>query len=89
MRVHCLATCLVIGLGLAKGCSYWQWSVLVLCITLVIVAEMLNSSIESLVRVVTSKPDPRIRDALDMASGAVLVASAGAVIIGVYALVLS
>lgn len=55
---------------------------LVLCISVVWMAELMNSAIEALSRAVTLEYDERIRDALDIASGAVLVVSLGSAVIG-------
>jgi diacylglycerol kinase len=49
---------------------------------LVITAEVFNTSIECLARALDSGPDPRIRDALDTASAAVLVTVGAAIIVG-------
>jgi len=48
----------------------------------VLVAEVFNTAIESLARGPGSRRHPRLRDALDMASAAVLVAAATAAIVG-------
>ncbi|WP_425396650.1 diacylglycerol kinase family protein [Aeoliella sp.] len=64
-----------------------EWLVVVLCITVVLSAELINSAIEHLARAVTREEHPEIRDALDIASGAVLVASIGASAVGVVLLV--
>ena len=48
----------------------------------VFAAEVFNSALESLARAVTDKTDPHIRDALDIAAGAVLTASLGSVAVG-------
>ena len=51
-------------------------------ITGVAVAETFNTAIESLARAVDTQFHPRLRDALDIASAAVLLASGTAVMIG-------
>ena len=59
-----------------------SWCLLVLCIGSVLVAEMFNSALEHLARAVTAEKHPEIRDALDIASGAVLFASIAAAMAG-------
>ena len=59
-----------------------RWSLLVLCITMVIGCEMLNTSIETLAKAITSSHDPLIGRALDIASGAVLAVAFGAAVVG-------
>ena len=60
-----------------------EWGVLLLCITVVLTAEMFNSALESMARAITEEIDPHIGAALDIGSAAVLVASIGALIVGV------
>ena len=80
--VHFSAMLVVVGLASWLGVSRAEWLVLVLCITGVFTAELFNSAIEHLARAITRDEHPEIRDALDVASGAVLLASIGAAIIG-------
>lgn len=84
--VHLFFATLVILVALMLKVSVTRWCLLVLAITVVLTAEMLNSAIERLARAVTREEHPDIRDALDMASGAVLVATIGAVALGLIAL---
>lgn len=81
-RVHLLATVLVAAVGGLLGLTWQQWSLVGLCIALVMVAETLNTAIERLARAVTTSEHPQIRDALDLASGAVLLAALAAVGVG-------
>ncbi len=60
-----------------------EWSLLVFAIGLVLMAEIFNTAIESLARAPGSRRHPRVRDALDMASAAVLLAAITAAVIGV------
>ena len=60
----------------------WEWCLLTLAIGLVLMAEIFNTGIESLARGPGSRRHPRLRDALDMASAAVLVAALAAAIVG-------
>ena len=59
-----------------------EWSLLVFAIGLVLMAEIFNTAIESLARAPGSRRHPRFRDALDMASAAVLLAAITAATIG-------
>ncbi len=80
--VHLFATTMVILAGAVLGITQMAWCLLTLCIALVLVAEMLNTAIERVCQVITRENNPRIRDALDMCAGAVLMASMAAVIVG-------
>jgi diacylglycerol kinase len=62
--------------------SLAEWSLLLLCIAVVLTAEMFNSALESLARAITDQADPNIEAALDIAAGAVLIASIGASLVG-------
>jgi len=59
-----------------------EWCVLLLCIAIVLAAEMFNSALESLAKAITDQWDPHVGRALNIGSGAVLIASIGAVIVG-------
>jgi diacylglycerol kinase (ATP) len=59
------------------------WAVLGLVVGLVLVAEMMNSSIEALADHLHPSHHPSIKIAKDMAAGAVLLASLTAAIVGV------
>ncbi len=64
----------------------WRWAMIVIAITTVFAAELMNTAIEQLVKVVHPEPDPRIGRALDVGAGAVLIAAIGAVGIGLITL---
>ncbi len=59
-----------------------EWCVLLVCIATVLAAETFNSALELLAKAITDEHDPRLADALDIGSGAVLAASIGAALVG-------
>jgi diacylglycerol kinase len=59
-----------------------RWCIYILCVTIVLSAELFNTSIEHLARAVTREQHPEVREALDIASGAVLMAAIGAACVG-------
>ncbi len=63
--------------------SQAEWCVLTLCIGVVSAAEMFNSALEHLAKAVTREHREEIRDSLDTAAAAVLVAALGSVVVGV------
>jgi diacylglycerol kinase len=63
-----------------------EWCVLVLCIALVMTAEMFNSALERMAKAIDREHNPELGAALDIASAAVLVASLGAVVVGLMTL---
>jgi len=86
--IHFPAVLFVVAIASWLRVSQWQWLALILCITLVFSAELFNSALEHMARAITREENPEIRDALDVASGAVLVASIGAAVVGLVVLVL-
>lgn len=60
-----------------------EWCVLILCVTIVLTAEMFNSALEQLARAVDRSENRHIGSALDIGSAAVLTASLGASVVGV------
>tara|TARA_R110002073_G_scaffold11940_5_gene53740 strand:+ start:2309 stop:2653 length:345 start_codon:yes stop_codon:yes gene_type:complete len=86
LQMHVLAAALVLTLATYLDFDLWRWAVLVLAITVVIAAELMNTAIERLVRVLHAQRHPEIGDALDTAASAVLVTAIGAAVIGVIVL---
>ena len=80
--VHLPMAFMVLAYGIMVGLGRTEWLLLVLCVAIVISAELFNSSIERLATTITQEVHPSIRDALDMAAGAVLVVSIGAALVG-------
>jgi len=84
--VHVPIAIAALILAMQLNAEPWQWVALVTSIGMVMVAELLNSSIETISRAITREEHPFIRDALDIAAGAVLVAALTAVALGLIAL---
>lgn len=82
LSFHLLATPTVVAAGLLAGITRTEWMVVILCIGLVIAAELFNSAIEQLVDLVSPQRHPLAGRVKDIAAGAVLVCAATAAIIG-------
>lgn len=80
--VHIPVAIAVIVAAFLTEASTVGWCILILCIAFVLAMETMNSALEVLVKKLHPQPHQDIRNALDMASGAVLIASIGAAIIG-------
>lgn len=80
--VHLWVAAAVVTAGALFRVSAGEWCLLTLAIGLVLSTEIFNTAIESLARAPGSRRHPRFRDALDMASAAVLVAAITAVVVG-------
>lgn len=78
---HFIVTGLVLVAGLALGISRLEWCIIVLAIMAGLTTELLNTSIEYLARAITRETNPDIRDALDVASGAVSTVALGAIVL--------
>jgi undecaprenol kinase len=74
-RTHLLATAVVLTALLVLRPSAVWWAIGLLSIGLVLVAELLNSALETLADRLHPEQHPEIRVAKDMAAAAVLVAS--------------
>jgi diacylglycerol kinase (ATP) len=82
MRIHFAAAVVVLVLALWIGVDRIELVALLLSISFVLIAEMVNSAIEAAIDVATSSFDPLAKLAKDIAAGAVLIASINAVAVG-------
>ena len=80
--MHLAVAAVVVALAAILRVSAGEWCLLAGAITMVLAAEIFNSAVESLGRAFGPGWNPRVRDALDMASAAVLVAACGAAVVG-------
>ena len=82
LTVHILATIIVIIFGFLFKISIFEWLVLFLIIGLVIATELINTSIEATIDLITDEINPLAKIAKDTAASAVLVFGLTALIIG-------
>ena len=68
--------------GLALSCEPVEWCILLGCIGMVLTAELFNSTVENIYHGLEETAKPRVRPCLDIAAGAVLIASLTAAVIG-------
>jgi diacylglycerol kinase len=83
MKIHGVAAIATVILGGVLGISRLEWGILVLTIFMVLVAETINTAIEKVVDLCTQEYHLLAMIAKNVAAGAVLLASLGAVIIGI------
>ncbi|HVZ58593.1 MAG TPA: diacylglycerol kinase family protein [Patescibacteria group bacterium] len=81
--IHLAATVLVIGLTIYFDVSPFEIGLLGVMILLVIIAEMLNTAIEKMVDLITKEYREEAKIAKDVSAGMVLMASLGALVVGV------
>jgi diacylglycerol kinase len=80
--VHFFFAALVVAAALVLRCDLVEWCLLLGCIGLVLMAELFNSAIEILFRGLDETTKQRTWPCLDIAAGAVLLASLAAAAIG-------
>ncbi len=80
--VHFFFAALVLAGAVALRCEPVQWCLLLGCIGLVLTAELFNSALETLFHGLDPATKARTKACLDIAAGAVLMASVTAAVIG-------
>ena len=82
MRLHVLASIVVLIMAYHFEVTQVEWCLLILCIGMVWVAEIFNTSIETLTDLVSPEHNPLAGKTKDLAAGAVLMAAITAVVVG-------
>ncbi|MTA41307.1 MAG: diacylglycerol kinase family protein, partial [Actinobacteria bacterium] len=80
--IHLCATAITIIAAMFLRLSMLEWCVLALAITLVWVAEALNTAFEVLCDVASPEFHPLVKKSKDVAAAAVLLSAVGAILIG-------
>lgn len=80
--IHLTCAAVVILLAGVLRLGPTQWCLLMLCISTVLGAEMFNSALETLAKAIDTRFNPHLAEGLNIASAAVLVSAAGAVVVG-------
>ena len=82
MRIHFVVAVIVLVIALVADVTKIELIALLISITFVLIAEMLNTAIEGAIDVATTSFDPMAKLAKDIAAGAVLIATVNAVAVG-------
>lgn len=82
LRIHFAIAVVVLVLALVVDVTKFELMALLISIAFVLIAEMLNSAVESAIDIATTSFDPMAKLAKDVAAGAVLIAATNAVAIG-------
>jgi len=80
--VHFFFSALVLAAAVVLRCDLEQWCILLMCVGLVLTAELFNSAVETLFRGLDEVAKAKCRRCLDISAGAVLLASVFAIVIG-------
>ena len=81
-RVHLVATLTAVCMGYALHISVNEWQWIMLCITLVLVTELLNTAIETLTDLVSPGYHEKAGRVKDVAAGAVVITALFALLTG-------
>jgi diacylglycerol kinase len=81
-RVQLLAGVLAVAVGAVLGLTTAEWALLALAIAAVLSAEATNTVVEVTLDHLSPEEHPEVRKAKDVAAGAVLLVSAGALTTG-------
>ncbi|MCL2339560.1 MAG: rRNA maturation RNase YbeY [Actinomycetia bacterium] len=82
MRIHLAVAALAVFAAIILGLSPGEWGLIIICILLVLAAEMLNTAIEAVVDLASPQIQPKAKLAKDIAAGVVLLLALGAVVVG-------
>ena len=82
MRLHFLIAFVVVIVALIVNVTKLELIVLLISISFVLIAEMINSAVEAAIDIATTSFDPLAKIAKDVSAGAVLIAAANAVAVG-------
>lgn len=80
--VHLVCAAIVVAAGVWLKVNPTEWCLLVLCIAVVLAAEMFNSALERLAKALDDEENPHLAAGLNIASAAVLLAALGAAVVG-------
>jgi diacylglycerol kinase (ATP) len=82
MRVHFAVALGILPAGVLLGVTRFELLAVMLAVSFVLIAEMINTALEKAIDVATNSFDPLARVAKDVAAGAVLIAAVNAVFVG-------
>jgi diacylglycerol kinase len=86
LRIHVAIAVVVVIAGLWLGLSRWEWTVIALTVGFVLAAEMFNSALEAVVDLASPDLQSLAKIAKDVSAGAVVLAAATAVVVGLLVL---
>jgi diacylglycerol kinase (ATP) len=82
MRIHFAVAFVVLIAALIVHVTKMELIALLISVTFVLIAEMLNTAVEAAIDIATTSFDPMAKLAKDIAAGAVLIAAANALMVG-------
>ncbi|MEI8360967.1 MAG: diacylglycerol kinase family protein [bacterium] len=82
LQIHTVMAIITILIGFLFGLSSIEWLFLILCITLVVIMEVVNSAVERVTDILKPRIHGYVKEIKDIMAAAVLLASISAVIVG-------
>src|SRR3569623_1283673 len=82
LRIHFAVAVAVLILALIVDVTKMELIALLISVTFVLIAEMLNTAVEAAIDIATTSFDPMAKLAKDIAAGAVLIAALNAIAVG-------
>ena len=82
MKIHLLITILVIIFAIVFKITKLEWTLCIIAIAIVFMAELFNTAIETIVDMITQEKNEKAKIAKDVSAGAVLISAIGAAIVG-------
>jgi diacylglycerol kinase (ATP) len=82
MRIHLAVAFIVLVTALIVNVTKLELIALLISITFVLIAEMINTAVEAAIDIATTSFDPMAKLAKDVAAGAVLIATTNAIAVG-------
>ncbi|MEX2013086.1 MAG: diacylglycerol kinase family protein [Candidatus Levyibacteriota bacterium] len=83
LKIHLLVGIIISLLAVYLGVSHFEMGILGLMILLVMASEMINTSIEEMVDLITTEHRQEAKVAKDVAAGMVLLTAVGSVVVGI------
>jgi diacylglycerol kinase len=82
MRIHLVVALLALFAGAVLRLTSVEWALIVVCICLVLAAELFNTALEAIVDLLSPTWQARAKLAKDASAGAVLVVALMAIVVG-------
>ncbi len=81
-RIHAIAALCTILAAIILNVEFWEWIILILIIGIMLILEMINTSIECIADMISQETHPQIKKIKDIAAAGVLTAAIIAFVVG-------
>ncbi len=87
VMTQCVLGVMAIIGGIIIKLDHYEWLAFIICITMVISSEVMNTAIERIGDYLNMEKDPKIKTIKDLSSAAVLVSSLGALCVCIFCVI--